>query len=357
MKNTSLKGIILLLITASVWGVAFVAQSSGMEHMNAFAFNCIRNIIAVMVLLPIAFYQHYKQKQPMLHICSNTNVSNEKVSANNKTIPSNSTISHGKKETAENFNLCNTNNTPYKSHFYNIFTNHKDLLLGGFVCGTALCIASNFQQLGMAYSTVGKSAFITTLYIVLVPILGLFLKKKVPLQVWFGVLLAMIGLYLLCMKEESFVLGIGDIYLLLCAFFFTLQIMLVDYYVTKTDGLLLSIMQFFVTAMISGIGMIFTEIPSMENIINCIIPLFYAGGISSGVGYTLQIIGQKYVPATIASLIMSLESVIATLAGWLLLHEVLSQKELIGCTLVFIAVLLTQIPVKSNTMSDNVKLS
>ena len=309
MKHYSLKGIILLLITASVWGVAFVAQSSGMNHMNAFAFNCIRNIIGVIVLLPIAFL-------------------------------------HNRNENIKKSNLYNTDNIP-KFHLWDIFVKHKDLLIGGLVCGTALCIASNFQQLGIEHSTVGKSAFITTLYIVLVPILGLFMKKKVSLQVWIGVVLAMIGLYLLCMKEEVFVLGTGDIYLLLCALFFTFQIMLVDYYVKKADGLLLSIMQFFVTAILSGICMIFTEIPSIANIIDCAIPLLYAGGISCGVGYTLQIIGQKYVPATVASLIMSLESVIAALAGWLILHEVLSTKELVGCGLVFAAVLLTQIPVKA----------
>lgn len=342
MKQTSLKGIFLLLITASVWGVAFVAQSSGLAYMNTFAFNCIRNIIAVLVLLPVAFYQHYKQKNTS--VLTDT-LSKETTYQNGmQTLHKQNTLN--KSENIKTSHLHNFNNSSPILHPKNIFLKYKDLLIGGFVCGTALCIASNFQQLGMEYSTVGKSAFITTLYIVLVPILGLFFKKKVPLQVWFGVLLAMIGLYLLCMKEEAFVLGTGDIYLLLCALFFTLQIMLVDYYVTKVDGLLLSIMQFFVTAVISGIGMIFTEIPSMENIINCLIPLFYAGGISSGVGYTLQIIGQKYVPATIASLIMSLESVIAALAGWLILHEVLSTKELIGCVLVFVAVLLTQIPVK-----------
>lgn len=313
MKHNSLKGIFLLLITASVWGVAFVAQSSGMQYMNAFAFNCIRNLIGVIVLLPLAFYQHYKQKQPPFY--ANT--------------PNGENISH---------------NTFHLSH---IFVKQKDLFIGGFICGTALCIASNFQQMGIEHSTVGKSAFITTLYIVFVPIFGLFLKKKVSFQIWFAVLLAMIGFYLLCMKGERFVLGIGDSYLLLCALFFTFQIMLVDYYVTKTNGLLLSIIQFLVTSILSGICMIFTEVPSIADIMDCAIPLLYAGGISCGVGYTLQIIGQKYVPATTASLIMSLESVIATLAGWLILHEVLSAKEFIGCGLVFVAVLLTQLPVKT----------
>lgn len=343
MKHYSLKGIILLLITASVWGVAFVAQSSGMNHMNAFAFNCIRNIIGVIVLLPLAFYQYYKRNNFHFHATTHA----KQTDSHNPGKTLNKPNVHNRNENIETFNLHNTDNIPNTFHLWDIFVKHKDLLIGGLVCGTALCIASNFQQLGIEHSTVGKSAFITTLYIVLVPILGLFMKKKVSLQVWIGVVLAMIGLYLLCMKEEVFVLGTGDIYLLLCALFFTFQIMLVDYYVKKADGLLLSIMQFFVTAILSGICMIFTEIPSIANIIDCAIPLLYAGGISCGVGYTLQIIGQKYVPATVASLIMSLESVIAALAGWLILHEVLSTKELVGCGLVFAAVLLTQIPVKA----------
>ena len=223
-----------------------------------------------------------------------------------------------------------------------VFT--RDLFLGGFICGTALCLASNFQQLGIEYSTVGKSAFITTLYIVLVPLVGLFFKKKLSLQIWSGVILAMIGLYLLCMKNEAFVLTMADSYLLLCAFFFTIQIIAVDHFAPKVNCVALSIMQFFVTAIQSGIGMIFTELPTWENIYGAIIPLLYAGVLSSGIAYTFQIIGQKHLPAAVASLIMSLESVFATLAGWLILKEVLSEKELLGCALVFAAVILTQLP-------------
>lgn len=286
MKNRNLLGMLLLLITATVWGIAFVAQSVGMDYLNAFSFNCIRNLIGVVVLLPV-------------------------------------------------FMITRSRVKVYKT---------KDLLIGGLICGTTLCIASNFQQMGIEHSTVGKSAFITTLYIILVPVLGLFLKRKVSAQVWVSVVFAMIGLFLLCMKNESFSLEIGDIYLILCAFFFSLQIMAVDYYVQKVDGIALSIMQFAVTAIFSGIGMIFTEIPSWSDITASAVPLLYAGGISCGIGYTLQIIGQKYVSATVASLIMSLESVIAALAAWAILHEVLSPKELAGCGLVFVAVILTQLP-------------
>ena len=216
-----------------------------------------------------------------------------------------------------------------------------------------LCLASNFQQLGIEHSTVGKSAFITTLYIVLVPLVGIFFRKKPSLQIWCGVILAMIGLYMLCMKDESFVLGIGDIYLLLCAFFFTVQITVIDLFVSKVNAIALSMMQFFVTAVLSGIGMVFTEIPTWNDISNAALPLLYAGVLSSGVAYTFQIIGQKHLSATVASLLMSLESVFATLAGWLILHETLSTKELIGCALVFAAVLLTQIPINTKKATAN----
>ena len=300
MKKHNLLGMLLLLVAASVWGVAFVAQSVGMNHLNAFAFNSIRNAIGVVVLLPV--------------LATTRRINRRR------------------------------NNTSQPAKQQPLLT--RDLFIGGTLCGVALCIASNLQQLGIEHSTVGKSAFITTLYIVLVPVMGLFFRKKVSLQVWISVVLAMIGLFLLCMKNEVFVLGIGDIYLILCALFFTIQILCVDHYVQKVDGVALSIMQFFVTAVLSGIGMFATGLPNWSDIVNAAIPLLYAGAISSGVGYTLQIVGQKMLPATVASLIMSLESVIAALAGWVILHEVLSEKELLGCVLVFAAVILTQLPIR-----------
>ncbi len=293
MRKQNITGILVLLLTSIIWGVAFVAQSVGTNHLNAFAFNCIRNSIGVVVLLPVLFGTRATAKQPPAPL----------------------------------------------------FT--KDLLLGGLLCGISLFMGANFQQLGITYSTVGKSAFITTLYIIFVPILGIFLKKKAGFRVWCSVLLAMSGLFLLCMKNEVFVLEPADIYLLLSAFFFAVQILCVDHFVHKTDAIALSIMQFFVTAVFSGVGMLFTEIPTWTDITNAAVPLLYAGAISSGVGFTLQIIGQKMLPSTVASLIMSLESVMAALAGWLLLQEVLSEKEIVGCALVFAAIILTQLPLKN----------
>lgn len=291
MKKNALKGSLFLLLGAFIWGTAFVAQSIGSNDLNALSFNCIRNFIGVIALLPVMGWKLHSSKKSIKEV----------------------------------------------------FT--KKLLLGGLICGIALCVASNFQQMGIEQSTVGKSAFITALYIVLVPLMGLFFKKKVPAKVWLGVILATIGLYLLCMKNEALVLSTGDIYLLLCAFFFTIQITAIDYFAPNMDGVALSIVEFFVTGVLSGIGMLFTEVPSWSQISAAAIPLLYTGILSSGVAYTFQIIGQQHLSASVASLIMSLESVFATLAGWLILKEVLSTQELIGCGLVFAAVLLSQIPI------------
>ncbi len=291
MKKNALKGSLFLLLGAFIWGTAFVAQSIGSNDLNALSFNCIRNFIGVIALLPVMGWKLHSSKKSIKEV----------------------------------------------------FT--KKLLLGGLICGIALCVASNFQQMGIEQSTVGKSAFITALYIVLVPLMGLFFKKKVPAKVWLGVILATIGLYLLCMKNEALVLSTGDIYLLLCAFFFTIQITAIDYFAPNMDGVALSIVEFFVTGVLSGIGMLFTEVPSWSQISAAAIPLLYTGILSSGVAYTFQIIGQQHLSASVASLIMSLESVFATLAGWLILKEVLSTQELIGCSLVFASVILSQIPI------------
>ena len=285
MNRKTLQGTLLLFIATLVWGVAFVFQSMGSGHLNAFAFNCIRNLIGAICLLPFVLLRRDKIKGT-----------------------------------------------------------GKSLFWGSLLCGFALFLAANFQQLGIAHSTVGKSAFITTMYIIFVPIIGLFFKHKVPGKTWIGVVFALVGLYLLCMKDEVFSLGIGDIYLLLCAICYSIQIMLVDHFVKKTDGLALSALEFFFCGIFSGIVMIQSGLPTKENLVASLIPLLYTGVVSTGIGFTFQVLGQKDVPAPLASLVMSLESVIAALAGWLILREVLSTKEIIGCALVFVAILLTQLP-------------
>ena len=308
MNKNSIKGATLLVIGSFIWGTTFVAQSVGTNHLDAFSFNCIRNIIGVFALIPVLLWQ----------ICTRT-----------------SEVNSVQDSCSCKFSLLRSLKA--------VFT--KELIWGGIICGTALCLASNFQQMGIESSTVGKSAFITALYIVLVPLLGLFFKKKLPIQIWCGVILAIIGLYLLCMKDEALVLSKGDIYLLLCAFFFTIQITAVDHFAPKVNCIALSMMQFFVTAILSGICMLMNELPTLNDIFSAIIPLLYAGVLSSGIAYTFQIIGQKHLAPTVASLIMSLESVFATLAGWFVLKEILSTQELAGCGLMFAAVILTQIPI------------
>ena len=224
---------------------------------------------------------------------------------------------------------------------------HKKVtLVGGLCCGVAICIASTFQQVGMLYTSVGKAGFITALYIVLVPVLGIFLKKKVTPMVWAGVVLAAIGFYLLCITE-TFSVNFGDMLIFLCAVCFSFHILIIDYFAPKADGVALSCIQFWFSGIVSmGIALC-RETLEMDAIFMAGLPILYAGIMSCGVAYTLQIIGQKNMKPTIASLILSLESVISVLAGWIILHEVLTGRQMWGCILVFAAVILAQLPVKN----------
>ena len=216
-------------------------------------------------------------------------------------------------------------------------------VIGGICCGVILAVASALQQFGICYTTVGKAGFITTLYIVMVPLAGVFWKKKVAGRVWISVVLAALGMYLLCMNE-SFTINPGDLYVFGCAIAFTGHILVIDHFSPKADGVLMSCIQFFTCALVSGLGMVLFEEPTWTDIYAARIPILYAGVMSSGVGYTLQIIGQKRTEPVVASLIMSLESVFAVLGGWLLLNQTLSGKELLGCAVVFVGILLVQLP-------------
>lgn len=228
------------------------------------------------------------------------------------------------------------------------FGSKKDTLTGGVCCGLALCSAALCQQFGILYTTVGKAGFITTLYIIIVPIMGIFLKKKVPGKIWLAALIAAVGMYLLCMSE-SFRLSRGDTYVFICAILFSVHILVIDHYTTKADGVELSCIQFFTAGMIGSVLAFIFEKPQLSNFIEGIIPLAYAGIMSSGVAYTLQVIGQKDLDPTVASLILSLESVVSMLAGWIILGQALSRKELLGCALVFAAVILAQLPEKNKS--------
>ena len=290
MKNR-LRGSLAILIATVIWGSAFIAQSVGMDYIGPFTFQTMRSVLAVPFLIIVIFLI---ERDPAQSIRKRM---------------------------------------------------QPELWKAGLPCGIALFIAAGLQQMGIVHTTAGKAGFITAMYIVLVPILGIFLRKKPPITAWIGVLLAVIGLYLLSCVGVSQV-NIGDIYLLGCALGYAVQITLVDQMGGAVDGLRLNCVQSLFCGIFSGTVMFITEEPVLTNILACWIPLVYAGIFSLGIAFSLQIIGQKHLEPTPAALIMSLESVFAVLFGWLLLHERLSTPELCGCAMVFIAVILSQIPEK-----------
>ena len=289
-----IRGSISLLLAVLIWGSAFIAQSVGMELIGPFTFQTIRCGLAVVFLLPVSML-----------------------------------LDRGKCSAAESVSKW------------------KDpkLWKGGIICGCALFVATSLQQIGLVYTDAGKAGFITAMYIVLVPVLGLFLKQKPPKAAIFSVVLAVIGLYLLSAMGVSEI-NIGDLCLMGCALAFAVQIICIDRIAPDLDGLRLNCVQALVVSVLSVPFMIFTENIDLGNILACWLPLVYAGVLSMGVAYTLQIVGQKHLEPTTASLIMSLESVIAALCGWLILKETMTGFELLGCGLVFAAVVISQIPEK-----------
>ncbi len=226
------------------------------------------------------------------------------------------------------------------------------LLAGGVCCGVCLFAASNFQQFGIRYTTVGKAGFITACYIVIVPVIGIFLKKACGRLLWVSVAMAVVGLYFLCMTE-TLTIGKGDFLVFICALLFSLHILVIDYFSPRTDGVKMSCIQFFVCGILSGIAMLFTEEPHLADIFAAWIPILYAGIMSCGVAYTLQIVGQKGMNPTVASLILSLESCISVLAGWAILGQKLSVRELSGCLIMFGAIILAQLPGKQEKSSTD----
>ena len=298
------KNTFLLFLTAFIWGVAFVAQSVGMDYVGPWTFNASRFIIGAVFLIPcIAFLDVLKKKEAV-----SSGISSEESAP---------------KDT-------------------------KTLLIGGLCCGIAIAVASTLQQYGISMTTVGKAGFITALYIVIVPILGIFLKKKPRLIIWVSVVLALAGLYFLCMTD-SLSFSKGDTMVLLCALVFSLHILIIDYFSPKVDGVRMSCIQFFVASIICGIPALILEHPQFSSLVAAWAPILYAGILSCGVAYTLQIVAQKNYDPTIASLILSLESVFSVLAGWVILHQALSPREILGCVLVFIAIILVQLPEKKKS--------
>ena len=304
MKTQQIRNSLILLLTAFIWGVAFVAQSVGMDYVEPFTFNCVRSLIGGVVLVPCIFLLDKLNPQR-----------NQEYLALDLS---------GQKE------------------------NQKKLIKGGVWCGIVICVASNLQQFGISYTTVGKAGFITALYIVIVPILGLFFRKKCSPAVWIGVVLAVFGLYFLCMTE-GFSVQLGDFLVFLCALAFSVHIMVIDHFTQLVDGVKMSCIQFLVCGVISGVCMFLFENPSMSNILAAWQPILYAGVLSCGVAYTLQIVGQKGMNPTVASLILSLESVISVLAGLVLLGQKLSGREVAGCVFMFAAIVLAQLPNRSKS--------
>lgn len=297
MKSQKLKGNLILLLTSFIWGTSFIAQSKGVEDISPFAFTGIRSVLGGMVLLPvIAILHFYNKKQG---------------------------VAAGRTKT---------------------------LLIGGIVCGVLLCLASTLQTAGMIYTSPGKSGFITALYMVIIPIIGLFTNKKPDPLIWLSVVIATVGLYLMCI-DSTLTINKGDVLTLICAFLFSGHILAVDYFSPRVDGVKLACLQFFVCGTINIICMFIFEQPKLEPILGCWASIGYSGIMSCGVAYTLQIIGQKYTDPASASILMSLESVFATLAtvvlvacGWQLTGGALSAREIAGCVLMFAAIILVQLP-------------
>lgn len=287
MKN--LKGSLILLITAIIWGSAFAAQTSGAENIGTFSFNALRSVVAALFLSILVIIRYLFSKE--------------------KT---------------------------------------KWPVLQGVICGVILCAAMGFQQAGIAaypegVAASGRAGFLTATYVVMVAVFSVLLGKKAHICMFLSTGICLVGMYLLCMADGFSSIYLGDILELLCAVLFTAHIIVVDQF-NETDSIKMSLIQFTMCALISGVLMLIFEDLTWESVKMATVPILYAGVMSSGVAYTLQMVGQKYAQPSVAAIIMSLESVFAALTGWLILNEYLSVRELLGCALVFAAVIIAQIP-------------
>lgn len=304
------KGNLLLLLTSFIWGSAFVAQSSGMDYVGPYTYNMARNVLAFLFLIPV-IYVIGKKKGVTDDAGSGTGIDEE---------------------------------ASVEANWKSILLPDRTTLVGGIYCGLVMAVASSLQQIGITMTTAGKAGFITALYIILVPLMGVFIGKKIPRIIWFCVVLAMAGFYLLCVKE-GFSISKGDILVLFCSVGFSVHIMTIDHFTSKgVDGVKMACIQFAVAAIVMTPVMFLLENPSVSGLLSAWMTIAYAGILSSGVGFTLQIVAQKDTDPTTATLIMSLESVFAAVSGCLFLNEVLLPKEILGCILVFVAVILAQVP-------------
>lgn len=300
--NKKLRANLLLLLTAAVWGASFVSQVSGMEYVGPITFQGIRLMFSAIVLIPVVLVMNRGKG---------------------------SLFAPEKKE------------------------ENKNVLIGGICCGLALFTACILQQFGCVFTTAGKAAFITTLYVVIVPIFSVFLRRRVRPIMWLCVILGVIGLYLLAMPDGFGSVSKGDFFVILCAVAYAVHILVCDHFVAKNDGVKLSCIQFLTAGIIGCICMFIFETPDLDAILTCAIPILYAGCISGGLGYTLQIVAQRDAEPTMASLLMSLESVFGVLFGALLLHEVMSGREILGCCTIFAAVIISNLPEKEAKLKEH----
>ncbi len=294
--RSNTKGSIILILCSFIWGMAFTAQSSAAEVIGPFTFVCVRFLISGVVLFALWPLLRKKGSNPIASI------------------------------------------------------NWKRYLLLGGVLGVLLFGACALQQAGIAYTTAANSGFITALYIVMIPIISMFLGKKVGKQVWLGVVIALVGMFLLCIKKD-FSINIGDVITLGCAFVFSFHIITIDRYAGEMDSVLLSAIQFFACGLVALPFMLLTEDVVVADLLSCWVSIGYAAVFSGCMGYTLQMIGQKYCNPTLASLLMCLESVFAALGGWVLLGESLSGRELLGCALMLSASVIAQLPEKKGSLA------
>lgn len=288
------KGELCLLLASFIWGSAFIFQKMGMDHVGPFTFGFFRFTLGALALLPVIW------------ITGRANA---------------------RRETPKEI-------TPFKD---------RTLLLGALLCGVASFVAGSLQQVGLVYTTAGKAGFITSMDIVIVPLLLIFLKQKVGIFTWMGVVLASFGLYLVCMTEDL-TIELGDGLVLGCAFFYSVQILLIDHFAERVDAVKLSFLQYLVSGILSGIIAPLTETISLPSIVDCAVPILYTAILEVSIAFTLQIIGQRDTPPAIATIIMSLEAVFSAVCGALFLGEAMSSRETFGCALMMTAFILAQIP-------------
>lgn len=311
VKTHKLRNTFFLFLTAMIWGAAFVAQSVSMDYIGPFTFICLRSVIGGLFLIPVIIVLDGIRKKSQ-------NESADVVNSEN--------ILHIETEEKQRLSWKN-----------------KQLIEGGIVCGIFLFFANCFQQTGIQYTTVGKAGFITTFYIIIVPLIGLFFKKYCGILTWIGVVIALAGLYFLCITQKLTIQR-GDALILCCSVLYAGQILAIDHYNPFVDGVKMSCIQFLTGGILGAVFMLLFENPSVAMILSAAGPILYTGIMSTGVGYTLQIVGQKGLNPTVAALILSLESVFSALSGYVFLHQVLTTRELIGCALMFIAIVLAQLP-------------